>query len=408
MIFTNFESTDIVSGRVNQVSSGYFGNGELTFNQKNFTYNPNTSDYLNPIDVKSNSYYTNVYNKLVSDNGDFLFSVAYGDYDNTGSSVFSDPNILTNTDVPESFRIPVLNNETKTIYSQYKNMLLQPGDELFTFASASGFVDGKSIFVISFAADKMKDRIDPGQLQINFAYTSSNNETLKTLSLIDDSKFVDSKQSVYNLVRGKIIDGVPVAEADASDISAGYSYKYEGLGLFYPANGVIILNAEKLNDICNIITYDSESNAANFREYYTTAQYDCKNLPPENSCFYRDWSEKLIDNMIVSGGITGENNTPSQRMYVRKSEFVPSTTYFIRVKNQEYNYSNNPTFVSDGTDGQIRGTIKYQELIDNPRTYVTTVGLYNDNNELLAVGKLSYPCMKSFDTELLLKCKIDF
>lgn len=396
MIFTNFEPTDIVSGRVNQVSSGFFGNGDLTFNQKNFGYTPDNSDYKNPIDVKSNSYYTNVYNKLA--NNDPLFAVAYGDYDNSGSSVFSDPNILTNTDVPEAYRIPVLNNETKVIYSQYKNMLLQPGDELFTFATASGYIDGKSIFVINFAADKMKDQIDPGQLQINFAYKDSNNEN-KVLSLIDDSKFTETKQSVYNLIRGKILDGVPVAEiSDGSE-----SFEYEGLGLFYPKNGVIILNAEKLNDICKIITVPIDSTITNFREYYTTARYECEDAP-ENGCFYREWTIKLIQNMIDEGNL----EDISQRMYVRKSEFVPSTTYFIRVKNQEYNYSNNPTFVSDGSDGQIRGTIIYPELIDNPRTYVTTVGLYDDNNELLAVGKLSYPCMKSFDTELLLKCKIDF
>lgn len=402
MIFTNFEPTDIVSGRVNQVSSGYFGTGDLTFNQKNFMYNNDQSDYRNPIDVKSDSYYTNVYNKI--NGNEFLFAVAYGDYDNTGSSVFSDPNILTNSDVPEAYRIPVLNNETKVIYSQYKNMLLQPGDELFTFATGSGYVDGKSIFVINFAADKMKDQIDPGQLQINFIYKDINDED-KVLSLIDDSKFTETKQSVYNLIRGKIIDGVPIAEEDPNN---GLSYVYEGLGLFYPKNGVIILNAEKLNEIINIIDYPI-AEANNFRDYYNTARYTCKNSDNiSNTCFYREWSHNLIDNMILEGTTDTNDYDYPPKMYVRKSEFVPSTTYFIRVKNQEYNYSNNPTFVSDGKDGQIRGTIKYQELIDNPRTYVTTVGLYNDNNELLAIGKLSYPCMKSFDTELLLKCKIDF
>ena len=110
---------------------------------------------------------------------------------------------------------------------------------------------------------------------------------------------------------------------------------------------------------------------------------------------------RLVDS--YSSGVFNDVN-----MYVRKSEFVPSTTYFIRVKNQQYNYSNNPTFVSDGTDGQVRGTIIYPELIDNPSTYVTTVGLYNDNNELMAVGKLSAPWRKTFDDEMLIKCKIDF
>jgi hypothetical protein len=95
-------------------------------------------------------------------------------------------------------------------------------------------------------------------------------------------------------------------------------------------------------------------------------------------------------------------------MSVRKSEFVPSTNYFVRIKNKEFNYSNNPTFVSDGTDGQTKGTIIYQDLINNPRTYMTSVGLYDNNNELLAIGKLSRPTQKSFDNELLIKVRIDF
>lgn len=95
-------------------------------------------------------------------------------------------------------------------------------------------------------------------------------------------------------------------------------------------------------------------------------------------------------------------------MAIRKSEFVPSTNYFIRVKNKEFNYSNNPTFVSDGTDGQTKGTIIYSDLINNPKTYITSVGLYNENNELVTIGKLSKPTLKSFDNELLIKVRIDF
>jgi hypothetical protein len=47
-------------------------------------------------------------------------------------------------------------------------------------------------------------------------------------------------------------------------------------------------------------------------------------------------------------------------------------------------------------------------LINNPRTYLTSVGLYDTNNELLAIGKLSRPTQKSFDNELLIKVRIDF
>jgi hypothetical protein len=101
-------------------------------------------------------------------------------------------------------------------------------------------------------------------------------------------------------------------------------------------------------------------------------------------------------------------------MVVRKSEYVPSRHYFVRIKNRDFNYSNNPTYVYDGkeiTSTGIKpsaGTIRNEDFYTDPRTYITTVGLYNDTNELVAVAKLSRPAVKSFDSELLVKIRLDF
>jgi hypothetical protein len=96
-------------------------------------------------------------------------------------------------------------------------------------------------------------------------------------------------------------------------------------------------------------------------------------------------------------------------MKVRKSEYVPSLNYFIRAMNRDFNYSNNPTYVYNGSDGvHPAGLIYNQDFISNPTTYVTTVGLYNDTNELVAVAKLSRPALKTFDNELLIKVRLDF
>ena len=77
--------------------------------------------------------------------------------------------------------------------------------------------------------------------------------------------------------------------------------------------------------------------------------------------------------------------------------------------NRDFNYSNNPTYIYDGTDGiHAKGTIYNTDFINDPKTYITSVGLYNENNELVAVAKLSRPAMKSFDQELLIKVRLDF
>jgi len=369
MIFTQFTNDDVVLGKINQVSSGIFGTGSLTLAQSTLNTSSIQATTLtgsSVYDVKNGQYYLDVY-----EGSDQYFSIAYGDYYNSGSSYF---------DAINNGTAQVLTNETKIIYTQYKNILLQPGDKFFSFATGSTdiTVDSSAIFAVNFVADKFQDQIDPGQIQLNFS--GSNGQ----YSYIDDSQVINKQQNVYYLISGSIVNGVPIPYTNDNTISA----LYDGIGLFYPTNGVVILNAIKLDSKVGITGNPPEiTNTRSSNINSTTRQG-----------YWRDWITKFFKSI----------KRATKNIAVRKSEFVPSTNYFIRVKNKQFNYSNNPTFVSDGTDSQIKGTIIYPELISNPRTYITTVGLYNSNNELLAIGKLSKPTQKSFDNELLIKVRIDF
>jgi hypothetical protein len=75
---------------------------------------------------------------------------------------------------------------------------------------------------------------------------------------------------------------------------------------------------------------------------------------------------------------------------------------FVRIKNGEYNYTSNPSFISGS------GNLIYSNFINSPQTYMTTVGMYNNNNELLAVAKLSKPLVKDFTKEALVRVKLDW
>ena len=91
------------------------------------------------------------------------------------------------------------------------------------------------------------------------------------------------------------------------------------------------------------------------------------------------------------------------KFQARREERLSSTHFFCRAGNKEFNFSNNPTFftASDGTFTQAT-------FFKDPKTYITTVGLFNDSNELLAVAKLSQPVLKSYSREALIKVKLDF
>jgi hypothetical protein len=98
-------------------------------------------------------------------------------------------------------------------------------------------------------------------------------------------------------------------------------------------------------------------------------------------------------NVLKEGGV---------EFTVRSEETVTSNYVFIRARNSEFNYSTNPSYITGS------GELRHSTLIDNPQAYISTVGLYNDNNELLAVAKLSRPLLKDFTKEALLRVKLDY
>jgi hypothetical protein len=92
----------------------------------------------------------------------------------------------------------------------------------------------------------------------------------------------------------------------------------------------------------------------------------------------------------------------SASFQLNSQENISSNYIFCRVKSQEYNYSSNPTFVSGS------GNLLFSSMVYNPQTYVTTVGMYNNNSQLLAVAKLSRPLVKDFTKEALIRVKLDW
>jgi hypothetical protein len=79
-----------------------------------------------------------------------------------------------------------------------------------------------------------------------------------------------------------------------------------------------------------------------------------------------------------------------------------SSIYFCRINHNDFNYSSNPTYLS-GSKIRVKNS-----TVDNPVTYLTTVGLYSADNELLAVAKVSEPLKKDPSTEMTLRVRLDY
>lgn len=382
MIFNKFDpNQDVVAGRITRVASGFWPNGSTNWSQTSFEddFWDLTGSVANPsygtsvYDVKRTMYYVNVYpSSLDHANVNPYFSLAYGHVGgDVGSGSFGE----------ETASIKV--SPAKAIYNQYKNLLLGTSDldGLFTMTSGSTTLSAKDIWIINMSAYKMKDKIDEGLLEFTLSGSGGN-----SITLIDNSRYLSQTQAVYQLISGSLAS--PPNEPT-----------YEGLGLFYPNDGIIILNASasaaKLGLIGNAgAGYGTGGPGDGGTWPYTPGTIDDTAGGPSYTYNHKTLAAAL------------QSSTAS--MQVRKSEYVPSRHYFVRVKNRDFNYSNNPTYVYDGTDGiHAKGTIFNTDFITDPKTYITTVGLYNDKNELVAVAKLSRPAVKSFDQELLIKIRLD-
>lgn len=110
--------------------------------------------------------------------------------------------------------------------------------------------------------------------------------------------------------------------------------------------------------------------------------------------FYPDIGTALVngDPSLTAGDVTCDSE-----------EILTSNFVFVRARNAEFNYSQNPTFIDSTTGG-----VRFTDFITAPQTFITTVGLYNDNGDLLAVAKLSKPLKKDFTKEALIRVKLDF
>jgi len=266
---------------------------------------------------------------------------------------------------------------TKATYAQYRNILLDPEDDQFTFANSFNSDD---FFVINMQRSRLKQKMDAGNWELYLVAMDDMtgdyaNGGKRWIRLIDDSganfdRFVSGVGRRYNVVQGNLTVGqtATITTGAASEPSGG-------LGLFYPDRGIILLNPSALG------YYIGLSGSTGLTHAGSTGSVALVN------------NHQKLYNCIVSGAY----------FQARNEEVVTSTHYFVRVKNRDYNFSNNPTFYTSSD-----GSLKVASFVGDPRVYITTVGLYNAQNELLAVGKLSQPILKSFDREALIKVKLDY
>jgi hypothetical protein len=344
-IYKKFGSIDKVTNRTEVVTSGIWSNdaGSLgTF----FTSSAQIAS-------DSGKYYLDVYNlNPATASAEVQFSIAYAH--------------ISGGAVPTLGQTDSSTLSTKAIYSQFRNLLLDGGDEYFSVYSGTtaGGHDLNHFYALAVNRARYKEQLDPGNIQIDLSGSTG------FISLIDDSgqtEAVGASGRVFNMVSGALNIGTQ----NEGTISSPVASNGLGFGLFYPDAGVILLNPSAIKaaigaSFVSASAANTYSNVTNMRTMYEALK-------------------------------KGED------FQARRTENVSTSHYFVRANNREFNFSNNPTFVS-GSTGQFKN-VTFEK---DPKVYITSVGLYDDANELLAVAKTSKPIEKSFDKEVAIKVKLDF
>lgn len=314
----------------------------------------------------SGPYYLSVYQTGSDDDTAAVqFQIAYANKNGGGG---------INFDASVPFSSP-----TTTIYGQYRTLILEDENANFIWGdTATGSANGDNDFyVISVERARYKQSLLPGT--INMVLSGSNNGSTETISLTDNSGMVTlptfyGTQRVYQIISGS--DGVAYNAAGGGN---GFSPNSGSYGWFCPDISTILLNNAALS---GSVVGDGGIDIGTIQTANTFGDNPSK--------LYRAFSASLGD---ANGNVFELNS----------QETLTSDFVFIRARNNEFNYTENPSFISGST-----GEVIYSYFINNPQTFPTTVGLYNDNSDLLAVAKLSRPIQKDFTKEALVRVKLDF
>ena len=228
---------------------------------------------------------------------------------------------------------------------------------------AAGGTKIKEAIFINFARLLAKDEIKKGSFEIKLMTGSTPAaRTTATMATVSDYQATTSYRT-----------NSPAGEFGILYTSSATPNTDSGVGLIYYQAGVAVLTA-------SIFDGEYGNNGAT----YDTGSVDA-----------------VLTGSAISASADGLRNSLNNLSFNNTTE-LNSTIYFCRANHNDFNYSSNPTYLSSSK------IVVKDQSIDSPVSYITTVGLYSADNELLAVAKLSEPIKKTPETELTLRVRLDY
>lgn len=312
----------------------------------------------------SSGLFTSVYDyPYLSSSANHIFDITAGYF---SGSAFQD-----SSNVQDQKKINVYNQFAQVLVPYDVSGNIQQFDQDGNIAGGGTKMD--SAFFVSFGRLLAKDEIKKGSFRFGMYVTTPNGAEVEGdrtgLETIGDYGAATTfKQNSPTGEYGLLYS----SPADSSDPA-------NSIGHIYYQAGVVVLTSSIFDN-----ALPTSTTASAISSITTSSAEDV---------FVSGTIDELANSIRFAYDNIDFNNTTE----------LNSTVYFCRANTAEYNYSSNPTYLSSS-----KIIVKGDNAFAEPVSYITTVGLYSADNELLAVAKLSEPLKKTPSNELTLRVRLDY
>jgi hypothetical protein len=250
----------------------------------------------------------------------------------------------------------------------------------------------KEVFFVDFARLLTKDQVKPGTFSMVFgtgswsgSFNAMPGGTPALVTLTDKSASAagtNTKNTLGGDYGVLYASGSSDGSMGAVASGQGYGKRTDGYGLVFYQAGIAIISS-------SVFSLQGSGSGVNLADFYV----------------HPTLGNQTITQALTGSSISGSCGALRHRLYnlsFNNTTEINSKIYFCRVPHNKYNYSSNPTYTSDSK------IIVKETASDTPIAYITTIGLYNSSNELLAVAKLSEPLRKDPTNDITIRVRLDY
>jgi hypothetical protein len=349
--------------------------------------------------ITSSLYHTVYDQNYTLQTANELFDITIGLHAESG--IVTGSSFITSSDISGKMLFTsqsLMMREKVNNYKQFANLLLGDSNAKFTSPFSNPASDGSDVIdsalFLTFKRLFVRDGIKRETFAMKLFQSSSAGHA--TDAHPENISITAINPSTGSIILTDVGSGVArersVLGGDVGNI-VNAANTSENMGLLFYQQGIVILDMEKVFNPSQVMTGSVSSVgsvastpvSASFNDFLVSGSID-------------DVVNHISSTRFGSGSyttLTFQNNTK-----------INSTLVFCRATADEFNYSSNPTYVD--SDGKIRVIDNGSEGTQKAFSFVTTIGLYDANEELLAVAKLSRPVEKNDEKDLTFRVRLDF